>query len=162
MGDVASAGTARRDRVVESGGVADAHATRELLAPREDVWALVAEPYHLPDWWPEYSGVRPDRRGLAENARWTVARAAKHGLLRRGGAEGLIVITRIAAGEELRWRDVDDGIEAAIRLERAGERTRATVSVHGPWWRLRVGGFGGAPKVAAARLSELCQTAATL
>lgn len=149
--------------VVESGRVADAQATRELLAPREDVWALVAEPYHLPDWWPGYTGVKPDRRGLAENARWAVVRAAKPGLLRRGGAEGLIVITRVAAGEELRWRDLDEGIDAAIRLERAGGgRTRATVSAHGPWWRLHVAGSARTTKVAAARLYELCQTAATL
>ena len=34
-----------------------------LLAPREEVWALVSEPFHLPDWWPAYTGVEPDRRG---------------------------------------------------------------------------------------------------
>jgi uncharacterized protein YndB with AHSA1/START domain len=32
-------------------------ASRVLLAPRVDVWALLAEPYHLPDWWPSYTGV---------------------------------------------------------------------------------------------------------
>ena len=143
--------------------MADVYATRELLAPREDVWALVAEPYHLPDWWPAYTGVQPDRRGLAENARWTVALAAKPGLLRRAGAEGLIVITCVAEAEELRWRDVDAGIEAAVRLEDAAdERTRATVSVHGTWWRLRAPGSRRTPQDAVTRLYELCQTAAGL
>ena len=63
-------------------------ASRELLAPRSDVWALVSEPYNLPDWWPAYAGVRPDRLGLAVNARWTVRRAASPGLLRRPGGNG--------------------------------------------------------------------------
>ena len=30
-----------------------------LLAPVEDVWRLLGEPYHLPDWWPGYRGVEP-------------------------------------------------------------------------------------------------------
>ena len=47
-------------------------ARRVLLAPVEDVWAFVAEPYHLSDWWPGISGVEPDRRGLAAGARWKV------------------------------------------------------------------------------------------
>ena len=45
-------------------------ATRELLAPRADVWGFVAEPFHLSDWWPGVQGVQPDRRGLAAGARW--------------------------------------------------------------------------------------------
>ena len=49
-----------------------ASATRELLASREDVWAFVAEPHHFPDWWPGVAAVEPDRRGLAEGARWHV------------------------------------------------------------------------------------------
>ena len=32
-------------------------ASLELLAPREHVWAFLAEPYHLPDWWPGITGV---------------------------------------------------------------------------------------------------------
>ena len=47
-------------------------ATRELDSPVRDVWAFLAEPLHLPDWWPGYSGVQPDRRGLASGARWQV------------------------------------------------------------------------------------------
>ena len=32
-------------------------AARELLAPREDVWAFLAEPHHLADWWPGIAAV---------------------------------------------------------------------------------------------------------
>jgi hypothetical protein len=46
-------------------------ATRELAASREDVWRFLAEPYHLPDWWPGIVGVQPDHRGFAPGARWT-------------------------------------------------------------------------------------------
>ena len=138
-------------------------ASRELLAPREDVWALVAEPYHLPDWWPGYAGVRPDHRGLAENARWHVMRGRSPGLVRRPNAEGLIVIRRVVPGFELAWHDLGQQIEAAIVLTDAGPaRTRATVSVSGAWWRLLAEGVRGLPRESLSRLHALCQTAAEL
>ncbi|MDQ3859935.1 MAG: SRPBCC family protein [Actinomycetota bacterium] len=136
-------------------------ASRELLAPRADVWALVSEPYNLPDWWPAYTGVRPDRRGLAPGARWRVSRGQAPGFLRRSGAEGLIVISGVAEGLELRWNDVQQGFEAGIKLANAGEaRTLATVYVDGPAWRLLVEGARDLPKRSLGRLHDLCQTAA--
>ena len=47
-------------------------AERVLLAPVEDVWAFVAEPYHLSDWWPGITGVEPGVRGFTPGARWKV------------------------------------------------------------------------------------------
>jgi uncharacterized protein YndB with AHSA1/START domain len=138
-------------------------ATGELLSPRGDVWALVAEPYHLPDWWPAYTGVRPDRRGLAEGARWGVVRSRSPGFLRRPEGEGLIVITRVVEAYELRWNDLQQGLEAGIALDNAGTgRTRATVLVAGPWWRLYAEGGRNLPSQALMRLQDLCQTAASL
>ena len=138
-------------------------ASRELLAPRDDVWKLVAEPYLLPDWWPTYNGVRPDRRGLAENARWQVTHNEKAGLLRRPGGEGVLVIVHLDEGLELRWHDVDRGLDFGIELRAEGpERTRATVFADGPWWRLLVEGARPVPRRALDRLYDLCQTAATL
>jgi hypothetical protein len=138
-------------------------ATGELLSERRDVWALVAEPYHLPDWWPGYTGVKPDRRGLAENARWEVVRGTSPGLLRRPGGQGLIVLTRVVEGWELRWHDVKQGIDAGVALDNAGTgRTRATVSVSGPWARLVLEGARNLPERALVRLRNLCQTAASL
>jgi hypothetical protein len=138
-------------------------ATRELLAPRQDVWALVSEPYHLPDWWPAYTGVQPDRRGLATGARWQVVRARVPGLLRRPGGEGLIVIGDVALGLELSWYDVQQGLKAGIALANAGEdRTRARAWVDGSWWRLLVEGGRDLPDKALTRLHDLCQTAASL
>jgi hypothetical protein len=138
-------------------------ASRELVAPRQDVWALVAEPYNLPDWWPAYTGVVPDRRGLAVNARWQVRRGRAPGFLRSPGGEGVIVITAVVDGLELRWHDVQGGYDVGLRLANASaERTSATASVDGPTWRLYAEGARGLPKRSLARLHDLCQTAATL
>ena len=137
-------------------------ASRVLLASREDVWAIVAEPYHLPDWWPAYSGVEPDRRGLAEGARWTVLRSRTPGFLRKPRGKGLIVIQRVSPGEELAWLDLSQNVEAGIRLEDEGRGTRATAFVDGPVWRLLAEGARGLPRLAVARLYDLCQTATSL
>jgi uncharacterized protein YndB with AHSA1/START domain len=138
-------------------------ATGELASERRDVWALVAEPYHLPDWWPGYTGVQPDRRGLAENARWKVIRSTSPGLLRRPEGEGVIVITKVLEGWELRWHDVRQDLEAGVRLDNAGAgRTRATTFVSGSWLRLTTEGARRLPEQALTRLRDLCQTAAEL
>jgi uncharacterized protein YndB with AHSA1/START domain len=143
--------------------VAVVRAERELLAPKADVWALVSEPFHLPDWWPSYNGVEPDRRGLAEGARWKVMRGRTPGLLRRPGGEGLIVLKRVEPTLELRWLDMAQQIEAAIELANAGPgRTHAVASVEGAWWRLNVEGARRLPQEALSRLHDLCQTAAQL
>lgn len=138
-------------------------AAGEIESPRADVWALVAEPYHLPDWWPGYRGVKPDRRGLAENARWEVLRSASPGFLRRPGGGGLIVITRVVEGWELGWHDVQQAFDARIALDNAGTgRTRAALAVDGAWWRLYAEGVRNLPQQALARLQALCQTATSL
>jgi uncharacterized protein YndB with AHSA1/START domain len=138
-------------------------AERELLAPRADVWDLVAEPYHLADWWPAYTGVHPDRRGLAEGARWTVRRSRTPGLLRRPGGEGTIVLSRVDPTLELRWLDVAQQLEAGIKLANAApDRTQAVVTVQGSWWRLVAEGARRLPQQALSRLHDLCQTAAGL
>jgi uncharacterized protein YndB with AHSA1/START domain len=133
-----------------------------LLASREDVWAIVAEPYHLPDWWPAYSGVEPDRRGLAEGARWTVLRSRTPGFLRKPRGKGLIIIQQVSPGEELAWLDLSQSVEAGLRLEDEGRGTRATAFVDGPLWRLLAEGARGLPRLAVARLYDLCQTATSL
>jgi uncharacterized protein YndB with AHSA1/START domain len=137
-------------------------ASRLLLASREDVWAIVAEPYHLPDWWPAYTGVEPDRRGLVEGARWTVLRSRTPGFLRKPRGKGLIVIQHVSPGEELAWLDLSQQVEAGLRLEDEGRGTRATAFVDGPFWRLVAEGARGLPRLAVARLYDLCQTATSL
>jgi uncharacterized protein YndB with AHSA1/START domain len=138
-------------------------AQRELLATRDDVWSLLAEPRHLADWWPGYSAIRPDRRGLAEGARWHVVRGGSPGLLRRPGGEGLIVVTAVEPGLRFSWRDLRQGFDAEILVEPAsGGNTRATLTLGAPWWRIILEGLRLSPRQALARLHALCQTAASL
>jgi uncharacterized protein YndB with AHSA1/START domain len=138
-------------------------AETELIATRADAWALLAEPRHLSDWWPGYTSVRPDRRGLAEGARWQVVRGGEIGLLKRPGGEGLIVITAAESDRRLAWQDVQQGFTADLRLEPAPDgNTRATLTIEAPAWRAIAEGLRPLPRKALARLHALCQTAATL
>lgn len=138
-------------------------ARTELLATRGDVWDLLAEPRHLADWWPDYTTIRPDRRGVAEGARWQVVRGSTPGLLRRPGGEGMVVITKVEPGHELAWRDLEQHFDADLLLEPAPEGyTRATLVVEAPAWRIVVEGLRSTPRQALARLHALCQTAASL
>jgi uncharacterized protein YndB with AHSA1/START domain len=139
-----------------------AAAVRELLASPEDVWALLAEPYHLSDWWPGYTTVQPDRRGLAAGARWQIVRSRESGLLRRPGASGLIVIEAVEPGRALSWRDLEQQFVAEVRIAASGRQTRAALTLDAPWWRLLVEGLRDMPRESLARLHALCQTAATL
>jgi uncharacterized protein YndB with AHSA1/START domain len=138
-------------------------ARKELIATRDDVWALLSEPHHLSDWWPEYVTIRPDRRGFAEGARWQVTRGEAPGFLRRPGGEGLIVITAIEPSVRFGWRDLQQHFAAEVRLEPAPDgHTRATLTIDAPLWRLVAEGLRPTPRQALARLHALCQTAASL
>ena len=138
-------------------------AETELIATRSDAWALLSEPYHLSDWWPGYTSVRPDRRGLAEGARWEVVRGGDIGLLKRPGGEGLIVLTAVEPEQRLAWHDVQQQFTAEIRLEPSADwKTRATLTIDAPTWRAVAEGLRPLPRKALGRLHALCQTAATL
>jgi uncharacterized protein YndB with AHSA1/START domain len=117
-------------------------ASRTLLAPVEDVWAFVAEPYHLADWWPGVGGVRPDRRGFAPGARWEVqgtsfrATQAPIGLalFRRPGLTGTLVVTDIVPGRRFAFQFTRDRVDAELELESDGAGcTRAVVAVEAAW-----------------------------
>jgi uncharacterized protein YndB with AHSA1/START domain len=138
-------------------------AQSELVAARPDVWALLAEPEHLADWWPAYTSIRPDRRGLAEGARWQVARGGSIGLLRRPESEGIIVITAAEPDHRLAWHDVQQRFNAELVLEPAAVgMTRATLTIEAAGARAILEGLRPLPRQALARLHALCQTAATL
>jgi len=136
-------------------------AATELLAPPDDVWALLAEPRHLSDWWPGYRAIRPDRRGLEVGARWEVVRS-QAGLLRRPGEAGLVAITAVEQNRCLAWQDVQQRFTATVDLEGDDGQTRARVTVEAPWSRMLVEGLRLAPQEALSRLHALCQTAAGL
>ena len=121
-----------------------------------NLWAILAEPFHLPDWWPGYSGVEPDRRGLAVGARWKVVRTRAPGLLRGGSGEGLIVLDRVEPGHALAWSDVAACYRVAVALD--GGTVRLTLEA-APWRLLDLRRY---PRQALGRLEALCETASRL
>ena len=134
-----------------------ASASRELLAPSEDVWKFVAEPHHFADWWPGVAGVRPDRRGFAEGARWEVQGTDRPTLFRRAKSGGLLLVRAVEPRRLFAWTLTASRIDAELRLDDRGERTLATVDVSAPW----LFGFSRVlPRRALTRLHALCQTAA--
>jgi uncharacterized protein YndB with AHSA1/START domain len=127
-------------------------ASRELLAPREDVWKFLAEPYHLPDWWPGITGVDPDRRGFAPGARWTVQASKQNVFIGRRRVETLLLVREIDLYERWTWHLLEPATDTEIRLRAtAADRTLVTVTTSG-----RLAG------TAVRRLYDLVQTAARL
>src|SRR5438552_18461107 len=97
-----------------------ASASRELLASREDVWSFIAEPHHFADWWPGVAAVRPDRRGLAEGARWEVQSPDRPTLFRRATASGMLLVRVVRPPGLFVWTPIGHQHDAQLRLETRG------------------------------------------
>jgi uncharacterized protein YndB with AHSA1/START domain len=144
-------------------------AERTLLAPVEDVWAFIAEPYHLPDWWPGLGGVQPDRRGVAPGARWAIVAAGVRGdeplrplfgpgMLKRPNAAGTLLVIDVVPRRRLSFQLVAENITAEIDLSPAEEnRTSVALAVEASWGRVR----RAYAKDALRRLYDLVQTGDT-
>jgi uncharacterized protein YndB with AHSA1/START domain len=140
-----------------------AEASHEVLAPREDVWRFLAEPFHLADWWPAISAVRPDARGFREGARWEVVGPTSPTLFRKAGSTGIAIVKTIELHERVVWSFTAERLDVEVRLgSPSPERTLVTVAVEGPWRPEALGRPRALPRVAAYRLYELVQTAASL
>jgi uncharacterized protein YndB with AHSA1/START domain len=135
-------------------------ASRELLASRDDVWRFIAEPRHFADWWPGISAVQPDRRGLAEGARWQVITGDRPTLLRRSTSSGMLLVREVREPELFGFTLTGDHVDGELRLDaRDDDRTLAVLELEAPWL------FGisrALPRRALTRLHSLCQTAAEL
>lgn len=133
-------------------------ATRTLLAPLEDVWAFLADPYRLADWWPGVAGVQPDRRGLAPGARWQVIGPNQPSYFRRPQMTGTLLVLDVVPMRRIAFQLSGDRIDAELELEpEAADRTRATLAVEVPWL---IGARRSFPQRALAGLHALVQTAA--
>ena len=127
-------------------------ASLELLASRTDVWAFLAEPYHLPDWWPGITGVVPDRRGLSPGARWKVI-SSKHNILAgRRPVETMLLVREVEPFERVTFHILSPKLDAEVRLRTTSpDRTHVTVR-----------SSRGRAEQAVKRLFDLVQTAAGL
>ena len=139
--------------------MASSRASTELLASPEDVWAFLAEPHHLSDWWPNAGSVEPDRHGLAPGARWTV-RARESTWLSREGTEDTLVVHIAEPPRRFGFELVRARIRAELVLTPLEPgRTRAELSASGSLLR----GFTRSLAAdALARLHSLVQTANAL
>jgi uncharacterized protein YndB with AHSA1/START domain len=130
-------------------------AERVLLAPIDDVWRFLAEPYHLSDWWPGISGVEPDRRGLAAGARWKVQGPS---YLRKPETARMLLVRAVVPHELVSFELPNDRIGVEVHLRATDEnRTSVTVAVDG---RFLIGPRSRLAADALARLYDLVQTAA--
>ncbi len=131
-------------------------ASRTLLAPADDVWAFLAEPYNLADWWPGIAGVHPDRRGLAPGARWQVIGPDEPSYFHRPQAARTLLVVDVVPRERLAFQIGGDRIDAELELRAsAADRTEATLVVRAPWLS---GVRRSFPRRALERLHELLQT----
>jgi len=131
-------------------------ADRILLAPIDDVWTFLAEPYNLADWWPGVSGVEPDRRGLAPGARWKVLGSNQPGYFRKPLADGALLVLDVQPLRRLVFQLTGDRLEAELTLQAVDEnRTKISLVVDGPWL---IGLRRAFPRQALARLHALLRT----
>ena len=137
-------------------------ASRELLAPAADVWAFLAEPNHLTDWWPGVQGVQPDRRGFATGARWQVRAVDRRPLLGGGEPKQPTTLVIGAVDPPVLWTWHLTGslpLDVEIRLDAvAPDRTVVQVAVESG----RLAKPKNLARAAADRLYDLVQTAAEL
>ena len=132
-------------------------AERVLLAPVEDVWRFVAEPYHLSDWWPGISGVEPDRRGLASGARWKVQGPS---YFRKPETAGVLLVREVVPFERFSFELARDRLGVEVELRAAeGNRTLVAIAIDG---RFVIGPRRRLPAQALTRLYDLVQTGAEL
>ncbi len=135
-------------------------AKRVLLAPVDDVWGFLAEPYHLADWWPGISGVEPDRRGLAPGARWKVIGPSTPSFFRKPQATGMLLVLEVVPMQRFAFQLTGDRIDAELDLRPVeSDRTEVTLTVEVP---PLIGARRSFPHKALARLHALVQTAGEL
>lgn len=131
-------------------------AKRTLLAPLDDVWAFLADPFNIADWWPGISGVEPDRRGLAPGARWRVIGPGTPSLFRKPQMTGTLVVLAVEPMQRIAFQLTGDRIDAELRLQAAGaKKTEVVLTIEGPFL---VGLRRRFPIQALARLHALLRT----
>src|SRR5712691_12003570 len=101
---------------------------RELLAPRAYVWAFLAEPYNLPDWWPGIGGLEPDRRGFAPGARWHIVGENRPSFFRKPNMSGMLLVLAVEPYERFAFHLTGERLDVELRLS-ATERNRTLAAL---------------------------------
>lgn len=86
-------------------------------APRDRVWELVADPHHLPRWWPKTVRVEDVRQvGSGKRSRWTTVLGTERGR----GVRADYRCTSAATGERYVWEQEIEGtpFERILRFSR--------------------------------------------
>jgi uncharacterized protein YndB with AHSA1/START domain len=136
-------------------------ARRILPATAEEVWAVLAEPDRLADWWPGIQGVEPTvRRALAPGALWRIESSGtgKPSLRRRPQMAGNLLVIDVEPPTRLTFQLLAERIDAELRLEPNEDgQAAATLAVEAP----RFVGVGRPfPSEALAKLAALVRPAA--
>jgi uncharacterized protein YndB with AHSA1/START domain len=104
--------------------------TRAIAAPAQDVWELIADPHHLPRWWPRVARVES-----VEPDAFTEVLASRRGRLVRADFR---VVVRDERALLLRWSQQVEGTpfarvlasaETELRLEPAARETNVTIEL---------------------------------
>jgi uncharacterized protein YndB with AHSA1/START domain len=106
-----------------------------IAAPRDRVWDLVADPHHLPRWWPRTVRVEDVHQvGSGKRSRWTTVLGTEKGR----GVRADYRCTSAAAGERYVWEQDIEGTpferilrysSLEIRLADGGDdRTKVTLA----------------------------------
>jgi uncharacterized protein YndB with AHSA1/START domain len=133
-------------------------AKRILLASRADVWGFLSEPRNLADWWPGIADVRPDRRGLAEGARWEIVGNYRPSMFRQAASSGMLQVLAVQPYERFAFNLTSDRIGADLQLRSVrDDRTEALLVIDGAFI---FGMSRSLARRALGRLYSLCQTAA--
>ena len=110
-------------------------------APRDRVWELVADPHHLPRWWPRTVRVEDVRQvGSGKRSRWTTVLGTQRGR----GVRADYRCTSAATGERYVWEQEIEGTPferilkfSRLDIELADGRDGGTRVRLSSWERLR-------------------------
>jgi uncharacterized protein YndB with AHSA1/START domain len=103
--------------------------SRVVAAPRERVWELVSDPYHLPRWWPTVQRVED----VSDNAWTTVATSSRGRAVRFDWSRVYIdpperIVWRQELAETPFERFLRESVTGVI-LEAAGEATKVELRI---------------------------------
>ncbi len=134
-------------------------ARRVLPAPVEDVWAVLAEPGRLAEWWPGIEAVEPGRRGLVPGGLWRIeGPRGGPSFRRRPELEGDLLVIEVVPRSRVVFQLLAERIHVELELEPTEDDQAATTLVVEP---PRFIGVGRAfPSQALSRLAALVRPAA--